>query len=169
MGMEQLETQQDGIQARIILQAIVGNIDVKGGDYIPGSLKEIVSEGEMELTEALSSEQRRKQIAVDRFRLLSWPGREVVWKHSSRLWKQNPMVFCYAHFPLLLRAILTGKPYPVRACITAWSNPLLTQANTKLVYQALKSLDLYVVKDFWMTPSAQLADYVLPTDCWCSE
>jgi anaerobic selenocysteine-containing dehydrogenase len=23
-----------------------------------------------------------------------------------------------------------------------------------------------VVKDFWMTPSAQLADYVLPTDCW---
>jgi anaerobic selenocysteine-containing dehydrogenase len=39
-------------------------------------------------------------------------------------------------------------------------------ANTHVVYQALKSLDLYVVKDFWLTPSAQLADYVLPSSAW---
>ncbi|MBU2498174.1 MAG: molybdopterin-dependent oxidoreductase, partial [Proteobacteria bacterium] len=88
MGVEQLEAQQDAIQARIILQAIAGNIDVKGGDYIPGSLKELVSEGEMELTEALSPDQRKKQIGADRFRLLSWPGREIIWKYNSKLWKQ---------------------------------------------------------------------------------
>ena len=46
--------------------------------------------------------------------------------------------------------------------ITLSSNPMLTVPNTKLVYEALKSLDLYVVVDFFMTPSAQLADYVLP-------
>lgn len=166
MGMEQLESQQDAIQARIIMQAITGNIDQKGSDYIPGSLMEMVSEGEMELTGALSAAQRKKQIAADRFKLLSWPGREAIWEHSSKLWKQNPMVFCEAHFPSLLRAMVTGKPYPVKAGITAWSNPMITQANTKLVYEAFKSLDLYVVKDFWLTPSAQLADYVLPTDCW---
>jgi anaerobic selenocysteine-containing dehydrogenase len=43
---------------------------------------------------------------------------------------------------------------------------MVTQANTKLVYHALKRLDLYVVKDFWMTPSAELADYVLPSASW---
>jgi anaerobic selenocysteine-containing dehydrogenase len=46
--------------------------------------------------------------------------------------------------------------------ITLSSNPMVTVPNTKLVYQALKRLDLYVVVDFFMTPSAQLADYVLP-------
>ena len=39
---------------------------------------------------------------------------------------------------------------------------MVTAPNTKLVYEALKALDLYVVADFFMTPSAQLADYVLP-------
>jgi anaerobic selenocysteine-containing dehydrogenase len=62
--------------------------------------------------------------------------------------------------------MITGKPYPVRACIGVASNPMVTQANTKLVYKALKSLDLYVVMDYWMTPSAELADYVLATASW---
>ena len=50
--------------------------------------------------------------------------------------------------------------------ITTISNPMVTQANTKLVYEALKSLDLYVVIDPFMTPSAELADYVLPPANW---
>jgi anaerobic selenocysteine-containing dehydrogenase len=43
---------------------------------------------------------------------------------------------------------------------------MVTQANTKLVYRALKSLDLYVVMEYWMTPSAELADYVLASASW---
>jgi anaerobic selenocysteine-containing dehydrogenase len=43
---------------------------------------------------------------------------------------------------------------------------MVTIPNTKLVYKALKSLDLYVVADYYMTPSAQLADYVLPSALW---
>jgi anaerobic selenocysteine-containing dehydrogenase len=46
--------------------------------------------------------------------------------------------------------------------ITMSSNPMVTVPNTRLVYEAIKSLDLYTVVDFFMTPSAQLADYVLP-------
>ena len=56
--------------------------------------------------------------------------------------------------------------YPVKALITQASNPMVTQPNTKLVYQALKNLEIYVVHDYWMTPSAQLADYVLPAATW---
>jgi anaerobic selenocysteine-containing dehydrogenase len=42
----------------------------------------------------------------------------------------------------------------------------VTQANVKLAYKALKALDLHVVMDFWTTPSAQIADYVLPAASW---
>jgi anaerobic selenocysteine-containing dehydrogenase len=57
-----------------------------------------------------------------------------------------------------------GVPYPTKALITWGSNPLLNAANTKLVYKALKSpnLDLHVVLEHFMTPTAMLADYVLP-------
>jgi anaerobic selenocysteine-containing dehydrogenase len=43
------------------------------------------------------------------------------------------------------------------------TNPLLTQADTRLVYEALKSLDLLVVLELFQTPTSMLADYVLPS------
>ena len=42
------------------------------------------------------------------------------------------------------------------------SNPLAWAPNTKHVYKALKALDLLVVVDYWKTPTAALADYILP-------
>ena len=67
--------------------------------------------------------------------------------------------------PLIWRSILDSKPYPTKALITWTSNPLLNAANTKLVYKALKSpnLELHVVLEHFMTPTALLADYVLPS------
>ena len=165
MGMEHLENNNEAMHAQLILSAIVGNIDVEGGDYMTGPA-DCISGGELGLTNMLSPEQKRKQIGADRFKLLAFPGRDLMWEHIEKLWGKKCTLLAYAHYPLLLRAILTGKPYPVRAGITFASNPMLTQANVKLVYQALKSLDLYVVHDFWLTPSALLADYVLPAACW---
>ena len=165
MGLEQSEGQQDAIQARLILAAIVGNLDVEDGDYMGGPAA-CISSAELELSHMLSPEQRKKQIGADRFKLLSWPGREIISESVNNLWGKESTLRSYAHFPSVLRAIITGKPYPVRAGITTFSNPMVTQANTKLVYKALKSLDLYVVNDFWLTPSALLADYVFPPACW---
>jgi len=34
------------------------------------------------------------------------------------------------------------------------------------VYKALKSLELYTVQDYFLTPSAELADYVMPVASW---
>jgi anaerobic selenocysteine-containing dehydrogenase len=59
--------------------------------------------------------------------------------------------------------MLTGNPYPIRSMIVMGSNPLLTQADTKLIYQALKSLDLLVVLEIFQTPTSMLADYILPS------
>jgi len=62
--------------------------------------------------------------------------------------------------------MVTGEPYPVKGLIVSASNPLLSYPNTKLVYQALKALDLLVTFDITWTPTAQLSDYVLPAACW---
>jgi len=169
LGLEQLENSMEAIQAKIILAAIVGNIDVEGGIYIPGPVSGDVSTGagtKMEQFDMLSPQQKKKQIGVDRFKFLAAEGRDMICKYNSQLWGFALPLNGYANFPLTLRAMITGDPYPVRACISTYSNPMITQANTKLVYKALKSLDLYVVHDFWLTPSAQLADYVLPVACW---
>jgi anaerobic selenocysteine-containing dehydrogenase len=46
--------------------------------------------------------------------------------------------------------------------ITLANNPLLAFPNTMRVFEALKSLQLYIVMDYYLTPSAVLADYVFP-------
>jgi anaerobic selenocysteine-containing dehydrogenase len=46
--------------------------------------------------------------------------------------------------------------------ISLASNPLLALPNTQRTYQALKALQLYVVMDYYLTPSAMLEDYVFP-------
>jgi thiosulfate reductase/polysulfide reductase chain A len=67
-----------------------------------------------------------------------------------------------AHARDVLNAVITGKPYPLTAAITLASNPLLAFPNTNRVFEALKTLQLYVVMDYYLTPSAALADYVFP-------
>ncbi|MDR2672713.1 MAG: molybdopterin-dependent oxidoreductase [Coriobacteriales bacterium] len=54
-------------------------------------------------------------------------------------------------------------PYRITALICMAANPLVTYADTKLVYRALKNLELLVVLEYYLTPTAQLADYVLPS------
>jgi anaerobic selenocysteine-containing dehydrogenase len=46
--------------------------------------------------------------------------------------------------------------------ISLASNPLLALASVQRTYAALKALELYVVMDYYLTPSAALADYVFP-------
>jgi anaerobic selenocysteine-containing dehydrogenase len=167
MGLEHLANSIQALHAHYILSAITGNIDVKGGDIFPAPYPNIIHEQEIAAHERLPVEQINKTLGIERFRFLSRIGFDAIQSHVSRVWgneANNRSPFeCYAHAPTVYRAILTGKPYPVRAMITLASNPMVTQANTKVVYEALKSLDLYVVVDFFMTPSAQLADYILPS------
>lgn len=167
MGLEHQTNSIQALHAHYILSAITGNIDEKGGDIFPTPYPNIVHEQEIAAHDRMSAKQINKTLGIERFRLMSRQGFDAIQSHVSKVWgneaNNRSSYECYAHAPSTYRAILTGKPYPVRAMITLSSNPMVTQANTKLVYEALKSLDLYVVADFFMTPSAQLADYVLPS------
>jgi anaerobic selenocysteine-containing dehydrogenase len=62
----------------------------------------------------------------------------------------------------LYRAILEGEPYPVRALIGFGSNMLLAHADGRRGRQALAALEFYAHADLFMTPTAALADVVLP-------
>jgi anaerobic selenocysteine-containing dehydrogenase len=62
----------------------------------------------------------------------------------------------------LYRAILEGTPYPVRGLIGFGSNMLLSQADGGHGREALAALDFYAHADLFMTPTAALADVVLP-------
>ena len=71
-----------------------------------------------------------------------------------------------AHAPSIWRAMATGEPYRVRAFIADGNNTLMSYTNTRSIYEGLIKLDLLVVMDFFMTPTAQIADYVLPAATW---
>lgn len=62
----------------------------------------------------------------------------------------------------LVRAVLEDRPYPVRALILDACNPLLTFPNARLVQRALQRLELLVVIDHFLTPTARLAHVALP-------
>jgi anaerobic selenocysteine-containing dehydrogenase len=67
----------------------------------------------------------------------------------------------YPHPRQVIDAMLTGKPYPVRALWTS-CNPVVGLEDTYTTIAALKSLDLLVVSELFESPTAHLADYVLP-------
>ena len=121
----------------------------------------------MEFNEALSSEQRAKQLGADEYAFFGFPG----WERNEEANRRLPRDYMHpphagmtavAHARSVFEAMRTGRPYPVRAAISVASNPLLSLADARKTYEALKSLDLYVVAEYYLTPSAALADYVFP-------
>ncbi|UCH95751.1 MAG: molybdopterin-dependent oxidoreductase, partial [Candidatus Aminicenantes bacterium] len=121
-----------------ILRAITGNLDVPGGDIEPSY--PLKAAGSADLT--LWDEKRWKKRVDADYRLLPL---------FHRVLPRN-----------LVRAILEEKPYPVRNMYIHASNPLLTFEDSERTYNALKKLEFLAVSDLFMTPTAALADIVLP-------
>lgn len=156
-------------RARAILRAITGNLEVPGGEIFStaGEVGKIRDAEYLEINDVLDQSQRAKQIGIDKYPFFGFPG----WEKNSTANKKLPSGYVaapeawhsnLAHAREVMNAIISGKPYPVTAAITLANNPLLALPNAKRVYEALQSLQLYVVMDYYMTPSAALADYVFP-------
>jgi len=166
MGIEHLANSIETLHAHFILSALCGNVDQKGGDIFTTPYPGVIHEQVVAAHERPSGDQISKTLGIDRFRLFSRIGYDFIQSHVQKVWGNEAFnrtsYEVFAHGPTIYRAALTGKPYPVRGIVTLSSNPMVTAPNTALVYKALKALDLYVVVDFFMTPSGQLADFVLP-------
>ncbi|MCB1437092.1 MAG: molybdopterin-dependent oxidoreductase [Rhodobiaceae bacterium] len=146
VAIEQTPNCIQTVRAVSLLPALTGNIDVPGG-WVFGmnGIGRFPS-----LIENLSPEMNAKRLGADRFKLLCGEGADLP----------------AAHIPTVLQAMRTGKPYPVKAFMVFGNNTLTTYGNSKLVYESLMKLDFMVCADLFMTPTAELADLVLPAASW---
>lgn len=130
------------------LMAATGNLDTPGGNvlFVNPPTRTVA---EFSRHKDLSKEQRAKRLGGDRYKL----GARVAFITPKVAWE----------------AILTGKPYPLKAGLLCGTNPVSTRANAKEAYDALKKIDFLAVIDFFMTPTAELADIFLPAGTWLEQ
>ncbi|MDD4464749.1 MAG: molybdopterin-dependent oxidoreductase [Desulfobacterales bacterium] len=129
----------DATRAVCMLRALTGNLDVKGGDFIP----QPVPARNLQLKGRLPA--GIKPITGD------YP----LFNEFSATWG-NHVQSCVAD------AILDEKPYPVRMLVAQSGNPVTSMMDADRVMRALKKLDFLVVIDMFMTQTARMADVVLP-------
>ncbi len=135
----------------LILRAITGNIDRPGSDVFwvpPDGVRQrsLYMNLEVPGLQFLPSEKRGRALDGGKYPLC-------------------PIV----HPPAFWRSIVSGEPYRLRAMWIVGSNPLLTMTHSLEVEKALRLLEFTVVSDFFLTPTAQLADLVLPAATWLEQ
>ncbi len=146
VAIEQNTNSLQTVRAIAILRALTGNIDVPGGDILGMN----VIRAYPTLKDKLSPEILKKRLGADTYKLLGG-------------WRA---FIPSAHIPTLFKAMRTGEPYRIRALLIFGSNPLVTVANSREIYESLQKLDLLAVADLFLTPTAAIADYVLPAAFW---
>jgi anaerobic selenocysteine-containing dehydrogenase len=137
-GLEHHENGINNIRAVACFDGLLAAVDAKGGNYSPIGfpLKELTLYHEKPLTEL-------EPIGADKF----------------------PVLYHYrqeCHTMTAMNTILNEEPYPLKGMIIAGANPVLTNPNSEKVIKALSALDLLVVRELFMSETAELADYILP-------
>ena len=133
-------------RALAVLIAITGNLDVPGGNLFLTPMKGFIPESPYKIDQEIEE----KRIGSLEYPLISGP--EAPWK--------------FVHGGLAIEAMLTDKPYPFKSLFCFGGNPVMVMPDTKKVWEALKKLELFVILDFFITPTAELADYILPAATW---
>jgi anaerobic selenocysteine-containing dehydrogenase len=146
LGLEQNVNSLQTVRAVALLRGITGNIDVPGGDILGMH----VLKNYPVLKDKLPPDSSKKRLGADTYKLLG----------GWRAYMPS------AHIPAIFRAMAEGEPYRIRGLLVFGNNPLLTVANSRKVREGLLKLDLLTVTDLFMTPTASLADYVLPAAFW---
>jgi len=126
-------------RALLILMAITGNLEVPGGN-VNRPPPSIMRPGE--LVQIKRFPNKKEKVLSPEFRLATNMG--------------------FVPSQIIVKTILTGKPYPIRMMYIQGGNPLLSYANATETFDAMKQLDFLAVSEIFLTPTAQLADIVLP-------
>jgi anaerobic selenocysteine-containing dehydrogenase len=137
-----VEMQSNSTQiARAIAQlyALTGSFDSPGGNVLFATVPTTDVSGQ----ELLSAERRA--------RALGYGERPLGPSHLQQVTSDE-----------VYRAILDKQPYPVRGLVGFGANLLVAHANGLRGREALAALDFYVHADLFMSPTAEMADIVLP-------
>lgn len=136
----------------LILRAVTGNIDVPGGDVLwshPAGLRNIAifNSPEHRGDFLLPQEKKDRMLTAGRFKA-------DLCLHPPSFWE----------------TVITGSPYRIRGMWIIGSNPLMTATQGLKIEEALRDhLEFTVASDLFMTPTAQLADLVLPAASWLEQ
>ena len=126
-------------RALLILMTITGNLDTPGGN-VNRLGPPLMRTGE--LVQSKKFPDKKEKILSPEFRLSTMMG--------------------FVPSQLIVKAILTERPYPIRMMYLQGGNPLLSYANSTETFKAMKKLHFLAVSEIFLTPTAQLADIVLP-------
>ncbi len=135
----------DSVRALVALMAITGNLDVPGGN-VAAMAPPWRPVSKFAMHRDLPAAQKAKRLGGGTYKL------------ADRIAVITPKV--------VWDAILTGKPYPIKALQIHGSNPVITRSNSREVYRALHDVEFLTVADFFLTPTAELADIFLPAATW---
>jgi len=137
-GLEHHESGVDVVRTLAMLDVLLGTIGRAGGTRLaaPSPLRDLTLYDEVPL-------EHLHPLGADRFPMLYAGRREC-------------------HTMTAMGAMLEADPYPLRALVLTAGNPALTNPSSARVRDALSSLDLLVVRDLFMSETAELAHYVLP-------
>lgn len=138
------------VRAVHCLSAITGNLDVPGGDVSLVTPDGMISfavhcNQTPTMRERITPEIKAKMLGGGKYKVLD---------------------SAVIHPRHLLDAIMSDKPYPIRALFVMGSNTLLNQTDPVRTAKAFKKVEFTVVAELFMTPTAQLADILLPASSW---
>jgi len=138
-GLEHHENGVNNIRAVACITGLIGAFDAKGGSCFTESMD----------TKSLS--------------LYS----QIPLRHLDPIGaKEYPILYDIrkeCHTMTAMNTFITAKPYPIKGLILTAANPLLTHPNSKKVRKAFECLDLLVVREMFMSETAKLADFILPS------
>ncbi|RPJ21997.1 MAG: hypothetical protein EHM26_02450 [Desulfobacteraceae bacterium] len=145
---EQNNNCTDFTRTAIGLMGITGNLDAPGGNalFVNPPTRTVA---EFARHKDLSKEVQAKRLGGEQFRL----GARVAFINPKKAWD----------------SILTGQPYQLKAGLLCGTNPVVSRANAREAYEALKKLEFLVVIDHFLTPTAELADIFLPAGSWLEQ
>jgi thiosulfate reductase/polysulfide reductase chain A len=145
VSVDQSRNCSNTIRCLLSLMAMTGNLDRPGGNVL-FPRNPVMGFQQLTAVGKLPAAQNSKRLGGDRFRLAN----RYMLQNCKTVWD----------------AILTEKPYPVKSLYLISVNPIITRANAREVKKALEKVDFLVVQDFFLTPTANEADYVLPASTW---
>jgi anaerobic selenocysteine-containing dehydrogenase len=145
-GIEQNINASQTNRAICILYALTGNYDKPGGNVMSSKLPLNPIDG----YEFLTPEADEKRLGFKE-RPLGPSGITIRQTQDYEVWK----------------AVLTGKPYPVKVLLSYGGNPITNGADGLVAREALLHVDFHVVSELFPSPATELADIVLPAaSCW---
>jgi len=143
-AFDQSVDSNNAVRAVAILIAITGNLDRPGGNIVPVGTA-------MPMLKSVNPRERYTKDLIDKLVGPEMPThfQPFVEGVSSAYYR-------------CIQSVLTEEPYPIKTIIAPGTQPAVITRNSKMVVEALRKLEFFVVIDVMQNSSIPWADVVIP-------